>query len=66
MIELEERSDDLFSGVELQTPSNTETKVKDVLVDESVPSITSPNGTITYWIYSLIVSSSTVALHVRA
>jgi hypothetical protein len=42
MIELEERSDDLFSGVELQTPSNTETKVKDVLVDESVPSITSP------------------------
>ena len=42
MIELEERSDDLFSGVELQTPSNTETKVKDIIMDESAPSVTSP------------------------
>ena len=41
MIELEEKSDDLFSGIELQTPSNTETKVKDVVMDESVPSMTS-------------------------
>jgi len=42
MIELEEKSDDLFAGVELQTPSNTDTTVKDVVMDESAPSITSP------------------------
>ena len=41
MIELEEK-DDLFADVELQTPSNTDTKVKDVIMDESAPSITSP------------------------
>ena len=52
MIELEEKSDDLFAGVELQTPSNTDVRVKDVVMsadsniyadnDESAPSITSP------------------------
>ena len=33
---------DLFENVELETPSNTDTSVKDVIVDENQPSITSP------------------------
>jgi len=34
-------SEDLFKDVELQTPSNTDTSVKDVIA-EAAPSITSP------------------------
>lgn len=33
---------DLFEDIELQTPSNTDTKVKDVIMDENAPSMTDP------------------------
>ena len=39
MIEMKET--DLFEDIELQTPSNTDTSVKDVIMDDA-PSITSP------------------------
>lgn len=42
MIELQEKNEDLFASVELETPSNTDTKVKDVIMDDA-PDITSPN-----------------------
>ena len=32
----------LFEDIELQTPSNTDTKVKDVIMDENAPSMTDP------------------------
>ena len=41
MIELQEKNDDLFANVELETPSNTDTTVKDVIMDDA-PEITSP------------------------
>ena len=41
MIELEQK-DDLFAGVGLETPSNTDTSLKDIVMDESAPNITSP------------------------
>ncbi len=41
MIELQEKNEDLFASVELETPSNTDTKVKDVIMDDA-PDITSP------------------------
>tara|TARA_Y100000592_G_scaffold100436_1_gene180522 strand:- start:1294 stop:2064 length:771 start_codon:yes stop_codon:yes gene_type:complete len=40
MIEMKER--DLFEDIELQTPMNTDTTVKDVIMEEGAPSITSP------------------------
>ena len=33
---------DLFEDIELQTPMNTDTTVKDVIMEEGAPSITSP------------------------
>ena len=33
---------DLFENIELETPSNTNTSVKDIVMDEARPSITSP------------------------
>ena len=41
MIELE-KSDDLFQDVELESPSTVDTSVKDIIMDESAPSVTSP------------------------
>ena len=37
--------EDLFKNVELQTPSNTNVRVRDVIVDEAAPSMTSPEWT---------------------
>ena len=42
MIELE-KSDDLFQDVELESPSTVDTSVKDIIMDESAPSVTSPD-----------------------
>ena len=35
-------TDDLFANVELETPSNTDTAVKDIIMDENAPNITDP------------------------
>ncbi len=54
------KSDDLFEGVELATPSNTDTSVKDV-IDDGSPLPTDPKWND----YVLVISQTTRCLYGR-
>ena len=46
---------DLFEDIELQTPSNTDTSTKDVIMDENTPNVTDPEWN--DYVLSLFVNS---------